>query len=736
MNLRVLNPNEKHSSLFRDSFYREPSPKAGEKERSCERFDTESTQFFDYETPLSGRSRRNKVGNSLLDVSPIMNSQHSNLGLDETIFRSEMEITKYQTNEEIYLDFGIGGNQWGIENNRHNTFNCKNEFQREKKIEELKIASSKFKNGLRSFKDGLFFSSDFSDRGGNILSSFTGYGLFWYKTGDLYIGSWLRGVPHGYGYYYFINNGVFFGEIKEGNASGLGLFYKPSEEFFYEGNFELGMMSGKGFISYKQKNYQVVMKNGKIAYSEKLPSDFFLQKYCPEDIKSHEDEFQYLSMWLNPSSKSMMQDILYNAKRKNKFWKKIYFGERQGKTKHGVGTIFRSDGSRYHGMFYDNKALGLGISADSDNNFDLGFFQEKIMRIFGVTSQGKGDIYFGGIEKGNYYGPGVCYNHKSQRWLFGKFEDGEPVKSCFNRSGRLKRGHYILGDFMDKILKRAFGNIQTSTRRLNVVVMKEADHVFRSKTDSKENERKINDQVFMENKYFFRKFEEYFCEAKEKKKGKKTKKIFGPEWEALKKKSGNEDSPSSEANHQFERDNDLENFYNFQDFGISKEEFNQINFIESSNQSRYQEFRKMRNQSSTNRSREDSQDRNQINYLVKNEKQYKGNSLPPKVRKRYPNRLNSNGTTNYSRNGTSRGRNISKDKIDLLSIDGGSSDSLRKKVKFGSSRAGDKLKKNLKSERRYESLEPNVDFQSSGSFKGNLNLSDCMSMGEEQDHDF
>jgi hypothetical protein len=82
---------------------------------------------------------------------------------------------------------------------------------------------------LYMFEDG-FYSGEINH--GNKPE---GYGLFWYKTGNCYIGSWIRGYPHGMGYFYFAQGGMFFGEVEAGYASGRGIYKRPENEFYYFG---------------------------------------------------------------------------------------------------------------------------------------------------------------------------------------------------------------------------------------------------------------------------------------------------------------------------------------------------------------------------------------------------------------------------------------------------------------------------------------------------------------------
>ena len=68
------------------------------------------------------------------------------------------------------------------------------------------------------FKDGTFF--------GEIEDGHpSDYGMFLFKTGNVYIGSWSDGRPNGFGYLYFLEGGFYYGKIELGLASGHGIYF-------------------------------------------------------------------------------------------------------------------------------------------------------------------------------------------------------------------------------------------------------------------------------------------------------------------------------------------------------------------------------------------------------------------------------------------------------------------------------------------------------------------------------
>jgi hypothetical protein len=164
-------------------------------------------------------------------------------------------------------------------------------------------------------------------------------------------------------------------------------------------------------------------------------------------------------------------------------WNKVYFGQKLHKNansnkKHGTGTILRRDGSRFHGMFVNNAPMGFGISVDNRNNFELGFFKDKKVQIFGINHMNFGDKYVGGYVDNCYQGPGLCYSENLDRWLFGSFENSDVQDVIVNRIGSLKKEHYFLQGIMEYLVYAAFGNIPKINRRVFRQVLREADYDF------------------------------------------------------------------------------------------------------------------------------------------------------------------------------------------------------------------------------------------------------------------
>lgn len=117
-------------------------------------------------------------------------------------------------------------------------------------------------------------------------------------------------------------------------------------------------------------------------------------------------------------------------------------------------------------MFVNNSPLGLGISLDCYNNFEIGFYKEKKVQIYGVNHMNLGDKYIGGYLNNSYHGPGVLYCDDMDNWIFGTFYGGDTQSIQLNRAGPLSKEHYCLNGHMEYLIYSAFGNLPHLKKKL------------------------------------------------------------------------------------------------------------------------------------------------------------------------------------------------------------------------------------------------------------------------------
>lgn len=74
---------------------------------------------------------------------------------------------------------------------------------------------------------------------------YEGNGSYLFENGDLYNGSWKKGIPNGYGVYEFVNGDVYKGNFTKGLMDGRGT-YKYANGDKYIGEWKTGKMNGRG----------------------------------------------------------------------------------------------------------------------------------------------------------------------------------------------------------------------------------------------------------------------------------------------------------------------------------------------------------------------------------------------------------------------------------------------------------------------------------------------------------
>ena len=399
----------------------------------------------------------------------------------------------------------------GRENSKRNVLFSEPSYQGFK--DGCVIDSKELPHPVLLFTDGFYFGM----LQGNKPH---GYGIFCYNSGDVYVGLWKSGDPSGHGYYYFAEGGFYFGKIESGLAHGPGLVMRLQDEFYYEGKFDFGYMQGKGSINKRGEVYECILKANMVVYEKKMESKGSLMVDFPTKVQSFEEEWAVISLVSNPESKKRAQSS-------GAQWQNVYFGERDDKgRKHGVGSLLTSSGSRYHGMFFQDKILGFGVSLDPQGNIRTGFYGKNGMHMFGSCSIDN-DLYIGGFENGVYSGPAIYKDHQMSKWIIGMFQNGEMTNSSYSGDGKVSLAHVSLGrELLTNLLQKAFVSYYEltsdmgSTVLVNRICPQTADHYSTI-------------YVQMENMYFRKTLNRFVKGTKNSQK----KGFSGKDWEGMNKNS-------------------------------------------------------------------------------------------------------------------------------------------------------------------------------------------------------
>lgn len=370
------------------------------------------------------------------------------------------------------------------------------------------IDSDKLPHKVTMYCDGCYYGPTRNKRP-------DGYGLFWYSSGDLYIGTWVDGMPSGHGYYYMAEGGFYFGAVDKGYANGHGVYFRKQDKLYYQGVFQAGFMDGKGYLCIQGQGHDCITRNSNIVFAKRRPVQSVRRVQLPSKITTFEEEMSFVSLLTNPETAIL-------ARHSQPDWESTYVGEtNQDGHKHGVGSLLFANGSRYHGMFVDDHILGLGVAVDPQGNLRLGFFDQGGMHLFGYSAT-DADLYAGCYFHGSYDGPAFYYNNQIGRWILAYFSVGDILCKAYTGDGKLTLSHIALGQqLISLIIQKAFVNFENVKDYLGTTVLCGRSHSLHSiSTDAAL-------QTTMENTYFCKLIKQYIMGNELAKR----KKFDGSAWE-------------------------------------------------------------------------------------------------------------------------------------------------------------------------------------------------------------
>ena len=185
------------------------------------------------------------------------------------------------------------------------------------------------------------------DKKGNLC----GKGIFISKEGNLYNGTFDKGLFNGKGILIDINGNYYLGDWKDGKCEGKGqIIY--NDKILYEGDFMNNEKNGNGIEHFEDDS----IYKGQFLNGEK--SGF--GKYIFSDGSFYEGEFK---------------NNLFNG---NGFFKwsdgRYYKGDFSNGLINGKGVNFWNDGSNYNGNYFHNVKQGEGVYSWKNGNKFIGNF--------------------------------------------------------------------------------------------------------------------------------------------------------------------------------------------------------------------------------------------------------------------------------------------------------------------------------------------------------------------------
>ena len=126
-----------------------------------------------------------------------------------------------------------------------------------------------------------------------------------------------------------------------------------------------------------------------------------------------------------------------------------YYGEYQNNIPHGFGIYTAPDGSRYEGKYFEGKMHGVGVRTFPDGNWYEGQFVDDKMHGIGVFHYQNGNRYEGPFENGEPHGIGTAFYTNGNRYK-GPFVHGKMhgIGSCLRDDETWGRCEWDNGEFV------------------------------------------------------------------------------------------------------------------------------------------------------------------------------------------------------------------------------------------------------------------------------------------------
>lgn len=239
----------------------------------------------------------------------------------------------------------------------------------------------------------------FNETPGNPLFHFQTKGKQKFEDGTSYDGEFQNGLMHG-----------------KGILTGL--------DFVYEGEFQNGMMHGKGIVKYKDQSIYTgdMCRNaltglGTIIYptGQALSGYFVDGAVNGQGILCFPNEYRYEGEFKNskPHGKGIKK---YTGGGK-------YEGSFREGLQHGKGILNYANGDRYEGEFKEDKFNGKGVLKFVNGPLCKGIFENGEMNS-GLVKFSDGSQYEGQLKNRKYNGSGTLKTSNGRKFI-GDFKDHE-----------------------------------------------------------------------------------------------------------------------------------------------------------------------------------------------------------------------------------------------------------------------------------------------------------------------
>ncbi|GMI11168.1 hypothetical protein TrVE_jg4502 [Triparma verrucosa] len=214
-----------------------------------------------------------------------------------------------------------------------------------------------------TWRSAFYFNESKEIYEGELLNSQRhGFGVFVYKNGHIYEGSWRKNLEHGSGTIFDAKRQIVYtGEFEKGRLTGQGTYFF-SDGGKYTGEFRDNLRHGTGEYRYPNKNVYVgewkddlFWGKGKYTWANgegSFDGDWLMGMRHGKGMLKLPDGFSYDGQWVQDAMEGRGNAVYPN--------KQTYNGQFHQSLRDGRGTSTFSNGGVYEGRFKNDKIEGSG----------------------------------------------------------------------------------------------------------------------------------------------------------------------------------------------------------------------------------------------------------------------------------------------------------------------------------------------------------------------------------------
>lgn len=284
------------------------------------------------------------------------------------------------------------------------------------------------------------------ERQGGVVRDFNGE-----RIPGVYVGDYLRKIPHGKGDFYYDDNRHYVGDFAAGRFGGYGEWYDENGLLVYRGQWASGRFNGEGRLRISDGNYFVGTFRGGKFLKGVFTSDFDAMItdrqddnlfHISDSFNSQRGEYDYEGehSGMVPNGRGIKtypngdydNGTFVDGRAEGLLVRhrngRLYMGNVRNDLPEGNGKIRLADGSTIDGIFTDGKLQGFATAYSPDGtSFEGEWHQDGDTLIM----QGRAAFHDGRVIEGSFHdlkAYGICRSHDAEGYDYsGTFLDNRPL---------------------------------------------------------------------------------------------------------------------------------------------------------------------------------------------------------------------------------------------------------------------------------------------------------------------